>query len=64
MVTLYDHLMRMRFFTLIMNKIFIRAPKICEEGYGHDLDVLFIICGRCISYEKWVEREKCPFKAH
>ena len=32
MLTLYDHLLRTRIFTLIMNKIFIRAPKIYEEA--------------------------------
>ena len=29
--TYYDHLLRMRIFTLIMNKIFIRAPKIMRQ---------------------------------
>ena len=34
---MHDHLMSMRFFTLIMNKIFIRALKSMESGYGFDL---------------------------
>ena len=39
MSTLYDHLMSTRIFTLMVNKIHIRAPKVHEEsGYGLDLD--------------------------
>ena len=30
----YDHLMNMRIFTFVMNKIFIRAPVYVEFGYG------------------------------
>ena len=39
---LYDHLVTQRIFTLIMNRIFIREPKLEESGYGKDLRMLII----------------------
>ena len=40
---MHNHLMSMEIFTLIMNVIFIWAPKICKENvYNLDLDLLAI----------------------
>ena len=57
---LYDHLMSMRLFTLLMDKIFIWAfNNYRAKGYGHKSDLLIIpqLCTCFISYKKWC-REK------
>ena len=38
-----DHLMSMTMLTLIMNKIFIQAPKIEAYDLGHNLDLLMYL---------------------
>jgi hypothetical protein len=47
-----------------MNRIFIQALKIMRSGYRHDFGfanhLTLIAC--FISYEKWVQREKCLSK--
>ena len=58
---LHDHLRRIRIFTLIMNKIFIRVPKITRQRmlwtqFGFVNHLALIAC--FIFYEKWVQREK------
>ena len=41
---LYDHLMSMRMFTLMVNNMLIRALKIMSEfGYERNLDLLIIL---------------------
>ena len=59
---LYDHLMNTGNFTLIMSKIFIRAPQFMSKwlrasfGFASHLTLIAYF----ISYKKWVQREKCP----
>lgn len=41
-------------------EIYMRSENHEESGYRHDLDHLTLIA--CfISYENWLQREKCPF---
>ncbi len=55
-------------FTLKINEIFALAPKIMREITRHNLDMLIIShylrVLSLISYKNWVQKEKCPFKAH
>ena len=59
---LYDHLMNTGTFTLIMNKIFIWAPKLMNKSlqasFGFASHLTLIAC--FISNKKWVQRENCP----
>ena len=60
---LYDHLMSFSIFTLIMNKIFIRAPKKWRQAqFGFASHLTQIAC--FISYKMWVQREKHLNKTH
>ena len=48
---LYDYVVRMGIFTLIMNKIFIRALKFMRQtGYGHDLELQITLQFFYVSY--------------
>ena len=50
---MYHHLMSMETFTLIMNMIFIRAPKFHKESdYNLDLDLLTILYQSPFSYPR------------